>query len=89
MSDIDGQYQKVCVVGAYTARAAYGGNAIGQTITIGGESIYHRRRAGSQCQQTTDQEGSDDDMIFVPYTTAQRMQQDAAPAPTAGSSAER
>ena len=43
--------KKVCVVGDYIARAAYGGNAIGQTIKIGSAEIYHRGRAGSQCQQ--------------------------------------
>ncbi len=65
--------KKVCVVGDYIARAAYGGNAIGQTIKIGSERFTIVGVLEANVSSTTDQEGTDDDMIFVPYTTAQRI----------------
>ena len=61
--------KKVCVVGDYIARAAYGGNAIGQTIKIGSERFTIVGVLEANVSSTTDQEGTDDDMIFVPYTT--------------------
>ena len=70
--------KKVCVVGDYIARAAYGGNAIGQTIKIGSERFTIVGVLEANVSSTTDQEGTDDDMIFVPYTTAQRISKTSA-----------
>ena len=70
--------KKVCVVGDYIARAAYGGNAIGQTIKIGSERFTIVGVLEANVSSTTDQEGTDDDMIFVPYTTAQRISRTSA-----------
>ena len=70
--------KKVCVVGDYIARAAYGGNAIGQTIKIGSERFTIVGVLKANVSSTTDQEGTDDDMIFVPYTTAQRISKTSA-----------
>ena len=70
--------KKVCVVGDYIARVAYGGNAIGQTIKIGSERFTIVGVLEANVSSTTDQEGTDDDMIFVPYTTAQRISKTSA-----------
>ncbi len=66
------------MVGDYIARAAYGGNAIGQTIKIGSERFTIVGMLEANVSSTTDQEGTDDDMIFVPYTTAQRISMTSA-----------
>ena len=64
--------QKVCVVGAYLNRVAYGGNALGQTIKIGTAKYTIVGVLEAKVTDLEDQEGSNDDMIFVPYTTAMR-----------------
>ena len=64
--------KKVCVVGAYINRVAYGGNALGQTIKIGAAKYTIVGVLEAKVTDLEDQEGSNDDMIFVPYTTAMR-----------------
>ena len=64
--------KKVCVVGAYLNRVAYGGNALGQTIKIGAAKYTIVGVLEAKVTDLEDQEGSNDDMIFVPYTTAMR-----------------
>ena len=64
--------KKVCVVGAYLSRVAYGGNALGQTIKIGAAKYTIVGVLEAKVTDLEDQEGSNDDMIFVPYTTAMR-----------------
>ena len=64
--------KKVCVVGAYLNRVAYGGNALGQTIKIGATKYAIVGVLEAKVTDLEDQEGSNDDMIFVPYTTAMR-----------------
>ena len=64
--------KKVCVVGAYLSRVAYGGNAVGQTIKIGAAKYTIVGVLEAKVTDLEDQEGSNDDMIFVPYTTAMR-----------------
>ena len=64
--------KKVCVVGAYLNRVAYGGNALGQTIKIGTVKYTIVGVLEAKVTDLEDQEGSNDDMIFVPYTTAMR-----------------
>ena len=49
---------KVCVVGAYLDQAYFGGNAVGQTLRVGGQSL---------------EEGGADDCLFLPYSTASRI----------------
>ena len=65
--------KKICVVGDYISRVAYGGNAVGQTIKIGSEKYTIVGVLKAKVTDTSDQEGSNDDMIFVPYTTALRV----------------
>ena len=64
--------KKVCVVGAYLNRVAYGGNALGQSIKIGTAKYTIVGVLEAKVTGLEDQEGSNDDMIFVPYTTAMR-----------------
>ena len=64
--------KKVCVVGAYLNRVAYGGNALGQSIKIGAAKYTIVGVLEAKVTDLEDQEGSNDDMIFVPYTTAMR-----------------
>ena len=65
--------KKVCVVGAYINRVAYGGNAIGQTIKVGPEKFTIVGVLESQVSDLSSQEGSDDDCVIIPYTTALRV----------------
>ena len=69
--DIDDN-KNVCVVGAYIDRVGYGGNALGQTIKVGADQYTIVGVLEAQVSDLSSQEGSDDDVIFVPYTTALR-----------------
>ena len=65
--------KQICVIGDYINRTAYGGNAVGQTIKLG---AYKFRIVGVLNAKVTDknmQQGSDDDCIYLPYTTAMRV----------------
>ena len=64
--------KKVCVVGAYIERVGYGGNALGQTIKVGADQYTIVGVLEARVSDLSSQEGSDDDVIFVPYTTALR-----------------
>ena len=65
--------KKVCMVGDYISRVGYGGNAIGQSIKIGREWYTIVGVLEAKIDDPSDQEGSSDDCIFVPYTTAMRV----------------
>ena len=67
--------KKVCVVGAYINRVAYGGNAVGQTIKIGANRYTIVGVLEAKVTDLSSQEGSGDDIILVPYTTALRVSQ--------------
>jgi len=64
--------KKVCVVGAYINRVAYGGNAVGQTIKIGANKYTIVGVLEAKVTDLSSQEGSGDDIILMPYTTALR-----------------
>ena len=62
---------KVCDIGAYLNLAYYGGNAVGQTLRVGGQSLTI---VGVLAQTDEDlEEGGSDDCIYLPYTTASRL----------------
>ena len=65
--------KKVCIVGDYISRVGYGGNAVGQTIKIGSEKYTIVGVMEAKIEDASDQQGSSDDTIFVPYTTAMRV----------------
>ncbi len=60
-----------CVVGAYFAQTYFMGNALGQTLQINGNNFTIVGIA----EATTDdmEEGGTDDAIYLPYTTATRL----------------
>ena len=67
---------KVCVIGAYLNLAYYGGNAVGQTLRVGGQSLTI---VGVLAQTDEDlEEGGSDDCIYLPYTTASRLAGDVS-----------
>ena len=62
---------KVCVVGAYLDQAYFGGNAVGQTLRVGGQSLTIVGVLEQQADEL--QEGGADDCLFLPYSTASRI----------------
>ena len=61
----------VCVVGSYLADNYYGGNAVGQTIRVGGNRLTI---VGVMSQKSGEpEEGGTDDCIYLPYSTAARL----------------
>ncbi len=61
---------QVCVIGSYLANTFYGGNALGQTLKINGTEFDI---VGVMAEKADSEEGSTDDAIFLPYTTASRL----------------
>lgn len=59
--------QNICVIGAYINEDAFGGNGLGQTITISGT---HYTVVGVLAASGDVSEGSSNDKIFIPYTNA-------------------
>ena len=62
---------KVCVIGAYLDRAYFGGNAVGQTLRVGGQSLTIVGVLEQQDEKL--EEGGSDDCLYLPYTTASRI----------------
>ena len=63
--------KKVCVVGNYVAQSCFGGNAVGQSLKIGGNKFTI---VGVMAQEADEmEEGGTDDCVFVPYSTAARL----------------
>ena len=64
------RYQNVCVIGAYLEEEAFQGDALGKQLSIGGE---HVTVIGVLEKNSDMSEGSGDDIIYLPYTTALRL----------------
>ena len=65
------QRSKICVVGAYLDQAYYGGNAVGETIRVGGQSLTI---VGVLSQRSEElEECGSDDCVYLPYSTASRL----------------
>ena len=71
------EYKRVCVVGDYIDRVGYGGNAVGQTIKLGPNQFTIVGVAAPEVDDPSLQEGSSDDYVYIPYTTAQRVARNA------------
>lgn len=71
------EYKRVCVVGDYIDRVGYGGNAVGQTIKLGPNQFTIVGVAAAEVEDPSLQEGSSDDYVYIPYTTAQRVARNA------------
>ena len=70
--------KRVCVIGAYLARTAFGGNAVGQTLKVGASRFTVVGVLEAQITDPSSQEGSADDVVLVPYSTALRLGQTAS-----------
>ena len=69
-TDMTGR-KKVCVVGQYLNQVYYGGDAVGQTLKVGGTTFTI---VGVLDMEGTElEEGGTDDCVFVPYSTAARL----------------
>ena len=64
------RYQNVCVIGAYLEEEAFQGDALGKQLSIGGE---HFTVIGVLEKSSDMSEGSGDDILYLPYTTALRL----------------
>ena len=62
--------QPVCVIGSYLEKEAFGGDALGKTLTLSGAPYTV---IGVLDQGGDSTEGGGDDIIYIPYTLAQRM----------------
>ena len=60
----------VCVIGSYLEKEAFGGDALGKTITVGGAPFTV---VGVLEKSGDNSEGSSDDCIYIPYTQADRL----------------
>ena len=69
-TDMTGR-KKVCVVGQYLNQVYYGGNAVGQTLRINGNSFTIVGVMGMEGTEL--EEGGTDDCVFLPYSTAARL----------------
>lgn len=63
--------EKVCVIGSYEASALFSGdNPVGQTIKINGVQM---KVIGVLTETNGGTQGSQDDCVYIPYTTAEIM----------------
>lgn len=61
---------KVCVIGSYLAQSAFSGDPVGQTIKLNGNLFTV---VGVIAEQDDSTEGSSDDCMYIPYTTASKL----------------
>ena len=59
----------VCVIGDYLNRVAFGGNGLGQTLKIGANKFRIVGVLSAKVSDPDMQQGSDDDCVYLPYTT--------------------
>jgi putative ABC transport system permease protein len=65
------QRKKVCLIGSYQWQELFGGGeALGETIKINGEPF---QVIGILTEKDDSSEGSSDDMVMLPYTTARSL----------------
>lgn len=62
--------QNVCVIGSFLAQNAFSGDALGQTLAIGGVPYTV---VGVLKESADSTEGSGDDQIYLPYKNAMRL----------------
>ena len=67
--------QKVCVIGSYVAQYFFFGESpVGQTIKINGDAYTV---VGVLTEKADSEEGSADDVLYLPYTTATKLTRSA------------
>ncbi|MEA4894205.1 MAG: ABC transporter permease [Oscillospiraceae bacterium] len=62
--------QKVCVIGSYLSTTYYGGNAVGQTLKLNGNTYTI---VGVLTEEDDSTSGSTDDAVYIPYSNAAKM----------------
>ena len=63
--------KNICIVGNYVSKTYFDGNAVGETLKIGGNQY---RIVGVMAQEAEEmEEGGTDDCVYVPYSTAARQ----------------
>ena len=62
--------QKVCVIGSYLNEDMFGGDGLGQTLTVGGIPY---KIIGTLAQKADSTEGSGDDLIYLPYGMVEQL----------------
>ena len=65
--------KQVCVIGDYLNRVAYGGRGVGQTIKLGPYKFRIVGVLNAKVNNTSMQQGTDDDCVYLPYTIAMRL----------------
>ena len=70
--------KQVCVIGDYLNRVAFGGNGVGQTLKIGANKFRVVGVLSAKVSDPTMQQGSDDDCVYLPYTTVMRLSSQSA-----------
>ena len=65
--------KQVCVIGDYINRTAFGGNGMGKTIRLGPYKFRIVGVLNAKVNNTSMQQGSDDDCVYLPYTIAMRL----------------
>ena len=71
--------KQVCIIGDYLNRVAFGGNGLGQTLKIGTDKFRIVGVLAPKVSNTEMQQGSDDDCVYLPYTTAMRLSRLSSP----------
>ncbi len=62
--------QNVCVIGSYLNEDMFGGQGLGQTLTVGGVPYTV---IGTLAQKADSTEGSGDDQIYLPYELVEQL----------------
>ena len=70
--------KQVCIIGDYLNRVAFGGNGVGQTLKIGANKFRIVGVLAAKVSDPTMQQGSDDDCVYLPYTTVMRLSSQSA-----------
>ena len=65
--------KQVCVIGDYLNRVGFGGNGLGQTLKIGANKFRIVGVLGAKVSNAEMQQGTDDDCVYLPYTTVMRL----------------
>ncbi len=63
-------YSRTCVIGSYIQQEVFGGNALNQSLKINGKSY---QVVGVLEEKDGSDQGSSDDVVYVPYPTALRL----------------
>ncbi len=70
--------KQVCVIGDYLNRVGFGGNGLGQTLKIGANKFRIVGVLGAKVSNAEMQQGTDDDCVYLPYTTVMRLTSQSA-----------